>query len=147
MSKEKSAGAIIFRVEQKQPLYLLLHYPSSSKTKKDYWDLPKGHMEEGESEEQTARREVEEETGLREIELLDGFRELIHYWFQVEGKKVSKTVVFYLAETRQKEVEVSSEHIGFQWLSYGEAMRELTFQNAKQVLKKARAFLQRMSIV
>ena len=98
-------------------------------------------MEQGETEEQTTRREVQEETGLRDIELLDGFREVIHYWFQSAGEKISKTVVFYLAETKQEEVTVSREHIGFQWLPHEEALRELTFQNAKQVVKKAHAFL------
>ena len=64
MRKEKSAGAIVFRIENTKPKYLLLHYPSSANAKKEYWDLPKGHVEEGETEEETARREVKEETGL-----------------------------------------------------------------------------------
>jgi len=51
MKREKSAGAIVFRLENKEVKYLLLHYPFSSKVKREYWDLPKGHIEEGESEE------------------------------------------------------------------------------------------------
>ena len=140
MPKEKSAGAIVFRVEKGEPMYLLLHYPSA-RAKKEYWDLPKGHMEKGEQEKDTVVREVGEETGLKDIELFDGFREEIRYWFQLKGQKISKTVAFYLAQTRQKEVTISSEHFGFLWLGYEDAIEKLTYKNAKQVLKEARDFL------
>ena len=145
MKKERSAGAIIFRLEKGIPLYLLLHYPSA-RSKKEYWDLPKGHMEKGEQEKDTVVREVGEETGLKDIEFFDGFREEIRYWFQSKDQKISKTVAFYLAQTKQKEVSISSEHLGFLWLGFEEAREKLTYKNAKQVLKKARDFLSRKSI-
>jgi len=48
MSFEKSAGAIIFRPEQHQIKYLLLHYPSiTHRSQRDYWDFVKGHIEKG----------------------------------------------------------------------------------------------------
>lgn len=140
MKKERSAGAIIFRLENGIPLYLLLRYPSA-RSKKEYWDLPKGHMEKGEQEKDTVVREVREETELRDIEFFDGFREEIRYWFQSKGKKISKTVAFYLAQTKQKKVTISSEHLGFLWLGYEEARQKLTYENAKQVLNKAHNFL------
>jgi bis(5'-nucleosidyl)-tetraphosphatase len=141
MPKETSAGAIIVRREDGVPYYLLLHYPSSAKTKGEYWDLPKGHIEKGETEEETVKREVQEETSLQDIQIFEGFREKIHYWFRFEGKTISKTVAFYVAETAQKGITISAEHTGFQWLPYEEALQELTYENAKQVLKKAHAFL------
>ncbi len=144
MTKEKSAGAIIFRIEKGEPLYLLLHYPSSAKAKEEYWDLAKGHIEKGEEERDTVLREIQEETGLSNVKLLPGFREEIHYWFQSGKQKISKTVVFYLVKTRQKEVAVSPEHIGFVWLPFQEAMQKLTFKNAKDVLDKAKKFLYKM---
>ncbi|MEK7510356.1 MAG: NUDIX domain-containing protein [Patescibacteria group bacterium] len=143
MPKEKSAGAIIFRVTDKGLEYILLHCPSSPKAKKGYWDFPKGHMEKGEAEEDTVRREVREETGLEDIELLKGFREVISYWFRFQGKTVSKTVIFYLARAKTQEVTLSSEHIGYQWLLYEEALLQLTYENAKELLKKAQAFLKK----
>ena len=122
-------------------MYLLLHYPSSVKGGKSYWDLPKGHMEGQETEEETARREVTEETGLREFHIIKGFREVITYYFRAKGKTIFKTVVFYVAQTRQWEVTISSEHTGCIWLSFKEAMSYLGFQNAKHVLQKTHAFL------
>ena len=143
MPREKSAGALIFRIAQGKPYYLLLHYPSSSKAKEEYWDLPKGHMEEGETEQTTVKREMAEETGLQDVELVDGFRETIHYWFKFQGKTISKTVVFYLAKADQEEITISSEHTGYQWLAYADALKKLTFQNAKDILQKAHEFLQK----
>jgi len=122
-------------------VYLLLHYPSSKKAKREYWDLAKGHIEKGEEEKDTVFREVREETGLKDIKLFDGFREGIRYWFQFGGQKIAKTVAFYLAQTKQKKVTISHEHVGFQWLPYEQAKEKLTYQNAKQVLEKAHHFL------
>ena len=137
MSREKSAGAIIFRKEEDNIHYLLLHYPSGSRASKDYWDFPKGHIEKEEKEIETAGREVEEETGLKELEFISGFKEQIEYFFKLKGETVFKTVVFFLAETKTKEIKISFEHIGYQWLPYKEAQEQLTFDNAKTILKKA----------
>jgi len=141
MPIEKSAGAIIFRKENNNFFYLLLHYPSSAKAPKEYWDFPKGHIEKGEDEIKTVKREVEEETGLKDIKIIEGFREWIKYFFKFEGKTVLKFVTFYLAETKTKDVKISGEHVGYKWLPYEDAIEQLTFKNAKEVLKKANDFL------
>ena len=141
MPIEKSAGAIIFRKEGSKTLFLLLQYPSGSRTKKEYWDLPKGHIEKGEDEETTVKREVAEETGLKDIKIIDGFKETIKYFFKSKNKNILKFVVFYLAETKNKEVKISEEHTGFLWLSCEEALKKLTFKNAREIIKKANDFL------
>ncbi|MDZ4384915.1 MAG: NUDIX domain-containing protein, partial [Candidatus Moranbacteria bacterium] len=64
ISFEKSVGAVVFRKKETGGKeFLLLHYPSG------HWDFPKGHIESGETEEGTLRREVEEETGLKDLKL------------------------------------------------------------------------------
>jgi 8-oxo-dGTP pyrophosphatase MutT (NUDIX family) len=141
MPVEKSAGAVIFRQENNKIYYLLLHYPSSAKAPKEYWDFPKGHIEKGEKLEETVKREVEEETGLKDIKFVGGFKEWIKYFFKFKGKNVFKIVTFLLAETKTKKVKVSFEHLGYEWLSYEEALKQLTFNNAKEILKKANDFL------
>jgi len=140
MPLEKSAGALLFH-KNKNIEYLLLHYPSGSKTAKEYWDLPKGHIEKGEKEIDTARREVAEETGIQDIEIIDGVKEHIKYFFKFRGETIFKIVTFYLAETKTKDVKISEEHIGYKWLPYEKALEQLTFENAKGILRKAHQYL------
>ena len=134
MIREKSAGAILF-IKEKEPLYLLLHYESG------HWDFPKGHVEAGETDLDTVRREVKEEAGITNIGILQNFKEKIHYFYKVNNELMSKDVVFYLAKTNTKDVKLSFEHIGFAWVSYEKAMEKLTYKNAKDILQKAHEFL------
>jgi len=140
MPLERSAGAVIFREEGDKIYYLLLHYQSG------HWDFPKGIIEKGEKIEETAKREVKEETGIENIEFVEGFKEWIKYFFRVKGRTIFKIVTFLLAETKQKKVKISWEHIGFKWLPYEEALEKLTFKNAKEILEKANDFLSKQSI-
>ncbi|MDD4661849.1 MAG: bis(5'-nucleosyl)-tetraphosphatase [Candidatus Pacebacteria bacterium] len=138
---EKSSGAIIFRKEKNNIYYLLLRYQSQGKKGVDYWGFPKGHIEGVETEREAATREIMEETGLKDITFLDGFRYVINYKFRKEGRVVSKTVTFFIAETTVKEVEVSFEHIGYEWIKYSQAMKELNFENDRDMFKKAHKFI------
>jgi 8-oxo-dGTP pyrophosphatase MutT (NUDIX family) len=142
MPFEKSAGAIIYRVENGKEIYLLLHYAAlDHRASKDYWDFVKGHVEKGEKEIDTLRREAKEETGLDDLELVMGFSEWMKYFFVFEGKKIFKIVTYLLARTATKEITISNEHIGYEWLPYEGALERLNFKNAKDMLKKAHDFL------
>lgn len=132
---EKSCGIVVYREEGGVRLYLVLHYEEG------HWDLPKGHVEAGESEEETARRETKEETGITKLEFAKGFRKTIHYSFKRRGALVPKDAVFFAAKTSETEVELSGEHIGFLWLPFREAEKKTTYQNTKKVLKEVEAFL------
>jgi len=138
---EKSAGAVVFRKEGNKIYYLLLHYPSGARTPRNYWDFPKGHIERGEKEIETVKREVKEETGLEDIKFIEGFKKWVKYFFRFQGKTVFKIVIFYLVETKNKNVKISSEHIGYKWLPYEEALEQLLFKNAKEILEEANNFL------
>ena len=136
MATEKSCGAIVFkRQKDNSAQYLLLHYGAG------HWDFPKGKQEKNEKEEQTALREIKEETGLEDIELIDSFHESIKYFYKNGEETVYKEVIFFLAETHAEEIILSSEHIGYAWLSYDHAYKKLTFNNAKELLGKANQFL------
>ncbi len=135
MPVEKSAGAIIFREEQVNIYYLVLHYQAG------HWDFVKGNIEKGEEMKQTIIRETEEEIGIRNLEFVKGFKETIEYFYKLKGRTIFKTVVFFLTETKTEEIKLSQEHIGFAWLAYEDALKRLTFENAKEVLKKANEFL------
>ncbi len=137
MPLEKSAGAVIFSRADKKIEYLLLHYQAG------HWDFPKGNIEKGEKLEETVKREVKEETGIEDIKFVPGFKENIKYFYRLKGRNIFKIVTFFLAETKTKKVKISWEHIGYQWLPCQEAFEQLTFKNAKEVLKKAYQFLEK----
>ncbi|MEE8132769.1 MAG: bis(5'-nucleosyl)-tetraphosphatase [Nitrososphaerales archaeon] len=133
--KERSAGTVIFNEKNGKVEYLLLHYPAG------HWDFPKGNIETGEAEVDTIRREVKEETSIDDIEFVNGFRKKITYNYKRGGRLVYKEVIFYLTKTNAKNVKVSFEHQGYSWLNYDDAMKLLTYANAKMVLKEAKTFL------
>ena len=135
MIEETSAVMVLFRKEGSKVLFLLLHYPSG------HWDFIKGKMEKGESTHETAIREAKEETGITDITFLENFEEWIKYDFQYQGELVHKKVVFFLAETKTKEVMISHEHLDYTWMDYNTSMEKTTFENAKIVLTKAQMLL------
>ena len=135
MIEETSAGIVLFRKENSKKLFLLLHYPSG------HWDFVKGKMEKGESTQKTAIRETKEETGITDVTFLDNFEEWIEYNFQYKGELVHKKVVFFLGETKTKEIKISDEHLNYTWKEYNEAMEKTTFDNAKTILSKAQLLL------
>ena len=137
MEHEHSAGAIIFR-ENKEIKYLFLVY------EKGYLDFPRGNIEKGESEVEAAKREVFEETGLK-VEFIPGFKAETSWFYKKDGKLVKKTVVYFLAKTDKKEIKISWEHKGYEWLTFEEAMERLKFENTKEILKKANNFLKSKS--
>jgi bis(5'-nucleosidyl)-tetraphosphatase len=138
---ERSAGAVVFYMgENSEPEYLLLHYSAG------HWDFPKGNIETGENEKQTATREIREETCINDVEFMDGFSMKIEYKYRHGKKVVRKEVVLYLARTRTRNVILSHEHIGFAWKKFDEAMQQLTYLNAKNLLSAAKKHLQQRSL-
>ena len=148
MPREKSAGAIIYRMENGVAEYLLLHYFSG------HWEFPKGHIEGKETAEETVLREIKEETGIEDLKIISGFKKYIKYFFRQykegvseEDRKKGKTpwifklVVFFAARTETKEIKISSEHTGFIWLPIEEAIKKTTFKNSKKLLKEANEFI------
>jgi 8-oxo-dGTP pyrophosphatase MutT (NUDIX family) len=148
MPKEKSAGAIIYRMENDVPHYLLLHYFSG------HWEFPKGHIEGEETEEETVAREIFEETGINDLKIIPGFKKYIKYFFRQYKENVSaaerkagktpwvfKLVTFFVAETKIKDVKISQEHKGFLWLPIEEAIKKTTFKNSKKLLQEANDFV------
>jgi bis(5'-nucleosidyl)-tetraphosphatase len=141
MIEETSAGAVVFRDDpiRSARLFLVLHYPAG------HWDFPKGAVEKGETEEQAAKREILEETGIRVDSFIANFRKLIEYHYRRQDNVAHKRVIFFLTKTEETKVRISYEHSGYDWLTFEQLLRRLTFENAKNVLREANSYLTKES--
>lgn len=132
LKHEKSCGAICFVRCSGTPRVLLICPRYSGR-----WAFPKGHMERGEREEDTAVREVFEETGA-EIRLVPGFREVTSY---SPAKGVFKDVVFFLAELTGGTLHPQPEEVRtVRLFSPEEALSRLTYAADKALLQSALQF-------
>ncbi len=134
---EKSCGAIVFNDLSKERYFLVI-----KNTNGKYWGFPKGHIEVGETEEQTAIREVKEETNL-DVTILDGFRKTNSYQI---GKRINKKVVIFLAKTNSKNVKIQHDEVEkFKWLKRKDVYAALNHQNDLQIFKSAVAWLDKLN--
>jgi bis(5'-nucleosidyl)-tetraphosphatase len=133
--QETSAGCIIF-IKDPELQYLLLHHHYKS----EYWNFPKGKLELDETPQQAALRETKEETGL-DVTILPYFKEKIFYFYREHNKTISKTVHYFVAQAKSKNVVISKEHVGFIWVSPTKALKKLSFPNSQEVFKKANSFI------
>lgn len=126
---ERSAGGVVVRGGE----ILLIAVAGGQR-----WQLPKGHVEEGESERETAVREVREETGVRGRALAP--LPEIEYWFVQAGQRVHKRVAYFLLayESGSERDYDPSEVSGAAWFPWSEAIERLTFDNERQVATAAR---------
>lgn len=125
LKKEKCCGCIIIENNK-----VLLVYEKNG----NFWGFPKGHMEKGENEIETALREVKEEVGL-DVEIIDKERRyILNYIIRDE---IDKTTVLYLAIPKNKEIVMQESEIEkVKWCDFEEALETLTFDNSKEVFKK-----------
>ncbi len=133
---------MVYRKEKKENKFLLLKYPPEGR-EKDYWGLPKGHIEEGEPVKEAAFRELSEETGIerREIRVIPGFKEANKYYFKQKEETIFKIVIYFLAETKKETIKVSHEHTDFKWVNFDQAMKLIPYKNTREIVRKAKKFI------
>jgi 8-oxo-dGTP pyrophosphatase MutT (NUDIX family) len=160
MKKEFSAGLIVFRRTLQGPRFLLLYHGGR------YWNFPKGHIEYNmknvetsfgttetvetaetnvrETSKEAAIRETFEETGLapEKVSIKKGFRAVEKFRFFKNREQIFKVVIFYLAETDEVDVKISSEHEGFGWFLYKDARYILApYKDSQKLLRNAYEFI------
>ena len=124
MEKEKSCGCIVF---DDGKVLMIMH-------KEGHWDLPKGHVEEGETEVETAIREVKEETNI-DVEVNEKYRYTLGY---SPKENVWKDVVYFVASKKGGEIQAQLEEVqSVEWVEISEAIDRLTFDVTREVLRKA----------
>jgi bis(5'-nucleosidyl)-tetraphosphatase len=136
--EERAAGFVLFRTTQHDHRqYLLLRHCNDG-----HWAFPKGRLEAGENEFDAAVREISEETNIQRLRSIPGFRETSQYRLQRNGKQISKTVAYYLAETSQCDVSLSAEHMDFRWVGFDDAVALLTYDESRRILGEADRLLE-----
>ena len=124
LKKEKSCGCIIIKNNK-----VLLVYEKN----RNFWGFPKGHMENGENEIETALREVKEEVGL-DVEINEEKRYVLNYIIRNE---IDKTTVLYLAKPKSEKITMQESEIeNIKWCEFDEALDTLTFDNWKEMFKE-----------
>ena len=140
-AREISAGLMVFRRTSEGPKFLLLYHGGR------YWNFPKGKLEVEEGNFAAAVRETEEETGIapEDLKIKKGFKVYERYTFFKNKRRVFKTVAFYLAETRKRQIKLSHEyHEGFGWFLYKDARNLLrSYKDSETVLRQAYTFLRK----
>lgn len=133
MNYEKSCGAIVYRKFHGNTEILLIRHIKSG-----YWSFPKGHVEAGETEAETAMREIKEETNI-DVLIDTGFRETVSF---SPRRDTSKTVVYFVAKALNSDTKPQEEEISeIRWVEIGQALSYLTYDNDKLVVTKAKAFI------
>lgn len=131
--REKSCGALVYRKKQDKYELLLIKHRYGG-----HWSFPKGHVEQGENELQTALREIKEETGL-DVNLREGFRQSVEYY---PKPHVKKQVVYFLGYPENDTVKKQEEEISeYRWCPLEQADSMVTFKNDKNLISQAKKFL------
>lgn len=130
MQYEKSCGAVVYRKYHGNTEILLIRHINSG-----HWSFPKGHMEEGESEIQTAKREVFEETSIK-IYIDPTFRESVYY---SPKANTQKQVVYFIAKADNTDFEPQKSEVSeIRWVEIENVGNILTYDNDKNIVAKAK---------
>ena len=134
MKYVKSCGFVAFKQIENKNCYLII------KSLNGDVGFPKGHVEAGESELQTAIRELKEETGV-EVEVIPGFRQQIEYPLTRIPDAIKQSVYFLGRCTSDNVICQESEVAEARFVSYEEALKMLTFEETKNILRDAELFI------
>lgn len=130
--EEKSCGAVVWRREAGQRQYLLVRHNGG------HWSFPKGHVEDGETEAETAAREILEETGLS-TEIRTDFRRKVTY--SPRPGTVKDVIFFTAVPTGGQEHPQESEISQLGWFSFPDASERITYATDEEILLAAEAYL------
>lgn len=140
MRYEKSCGAVVFTRVDGQVKFALVQQLAG------FFSFPKGHVEVGESERETALREIYEELQLKPT-LIEGFRTVDEHIIP-HKPDVTKQIVYFLAEYADQEIVFQREELlSAPLVSYEEAMALFQFESSKRILKEASEFLRKQKII
>ena len=131
--QEKSCGCVIFTEGEREREVLLIRNKRAG-----HVSFPKGHVEPGETERQTAEREVLEETGVS-LKMTEPFRTTTKYPI---GANITKEVVYFAALTDRAPLKAQEEEVSeISWVPVSEALGRITHENDRNIFSRAYAFI------
>ena len=134
LKHEKSCGAVVHCTADSGATKVLLIKNRLGL----HWSFPKGHVESGERETDTAIREVLEETGLIVV-LREGFRYCVEYFPRPD---IKKQVVYFIADVADGDISPQdSEICDLCWMDIDAAHETVTFDNDRKLIRKVKCFL------
>jgi 8-oxo-dGTP pyrophosphatase MutT (NUDIX family) len=128
--REPTAGGIVFRRNEKKEVEILLIQDA-----KDRWTIPKGHIEEGESAQATAKREIGEEAGLSDV-AMHGWLGKIHFRYRRIDKLVLMTTQIYLVKAKGDTNAIKKEEWmnGIKWFSFQDALDAIEYEDIGKLM-------------
>jgi len=128
--REPTAGGVVFRRTKDGDIEILLIQDA-----KDRWTIPKGHIEEGETAQQTARREIGEEAGLNDVEML-GWLGKIHFRYRRVDKLVLMTTQIYLVRAKGDTNAIQKEEWmnGIKWFKFADALDAIEYEDIGKLM-------------
>lgn len=134
MEYEVSCGAVVYTRIDNKIMYVII------KSLEGYYGFPKGHMENGETEKETALREIYEETALKP-HIIEGFRTIDEHTIPHKSGVIKK-IIYFAAEYKEQEIYYQKEELeGAYLMTYDDAMSAFQFDNSKRILKEADSFI------
>ncbi len=135
---EVSAGGLVVDTSGKLGLLIGRRDLKDASGKRILWSLPKGHIEEGETPEVAALREVQEETGIESV--IEKSLGVIDFWFMAGGKRIHKTVHHYLfRESGGLLAPQESEVDEVSWFPLAEIVERLAYPDEKKLIARTNA--------
>jgi len=128
--REPTAGGIVFRRNKEGGIEILLIQDA-----KNRWTIPKGHIEEGETAQQTARREIGEEAGLTSVDML-GWLGKIHFRYRRVDRLVLMTTQIYLVRAKGDTNAIQKEEWmnGIKWFPFHEALDMIEYEDIGKLM-------------
>ncbi len=116
--------------------------------KAGHWGFPKGHIEGDETIEEASLRELKEEAGIEKCDIFAFPPIFEEYEFEQSGRKYHKIVQYLVGRVIDDKLIIQQKEImDYKWASYEEALETLTYDNNKEVLKKAKEYLGKLNVV
>lgn len=133
---EQSFGVVpIYRKGNDLKLLLIQHNAG-------HWAFPKGHADEGETEIQTARRELREETGINDVMLITTPTFEEHYRVNRKGEPREKLVRYWIGYVRDLRVRPQETEVqAYKWATLAEARQLITYTQSRKLLEEVVKYL------